>query len=152
MIVEKTIETNWYPEQRLIETKLSGDVNLEDISYWKKTLEQAFNKIESGSSFKILINLFGFKPIDLPTHKKYRDIIPLLLANYNWKVGYADLFEEAKYMTFASHRDITCFAAAHVHQDEEKIKKYQEHFGREDEQFFIDHEKAKTWINTKLNT
>lgn len=149
MTAEKIIETNWFPEQKLLETRLVGDVSQEDVAYWKKTLEETLANIEVGSSFKILVDFYGFKAIDLPTHKLYREVIPLLLADYNWKVGYVDLFEEAQQMKFSSKKGITCFAAAHVHQDEEKIKKYQENFGRENERFFTDPQQAKDWIRSR---
>ncbi|MDN4166186.1 hypothetical protein QWY31_11775 [Cytophagales bacterium LB-30] len=146
MTIERTIQTLWFPNENLIETQLKGDITQEDVKYWKSTLAKAFSQIGQGTRFKILIDLYGFKAVDLATHKLYREIIPLLLADYNWKVGYVDLFEEAKDMKFSSLLGITCIAAAHVHQDEEKINKYQERFSRENEQFFTDPLKARAWI------
>lgn len=146
MTIEKTIQTQWFPDENLIETQLKGDITQEDVRYWKSTLDEAFAQINQGTRFKILIDLYGFKAVDLATHKLYREIIPLLLADYNWKVGYVDLFEEAKGMKFASLRGISCYAAAHVHQDEEKINKYQKHFSRENEQFFTSPLKARAWL------
>ncbi len=128
--LEKVTDTKWHPELSLIETTLSGDVDEQDILRWEKSLHQSMSKIPDGSYFKIFINLYGFKAINIQAHKRYREIVPLLLANHDWKVGYVDLFEESKLMKFRKIRNIGCIAAVHVHQDEEKIKKYEENFSR----------------------
>jgi hypothetical protein len=143
---EKIIETNWWPEQELIETKLIGEVDLDDINLWKHSLKEALNKIPGGGSFKIMVNLYGFKAVNIEAHKQYREIIPLLLAQYDWKVGYVDLFQESKTMKFSRTSGIHCYAAVHVHHDKEKIGKYEENFGRENEHFMTDPEKAMQWI------
>lgn len=143
---EKVIETNWWHGQKLIETKLIGEVDLDDINLWKHSLKEALNKITEGGSFKIMVNLYGFKAVNIEAHKQYREIIPLLLAQYDWKVGYVDLFEESKAMKFTRTRGIHCFAAVHVHHDKEKIGKYEENFGRVNEHFMTDPEKAMQWI------
>ncbi len=144
--VEKIIGTNWWPDEKLIETKLIGEVDLDDIHSWKRSLTEAMNKIPEGGSFKIMVNLYGFKAVNIEAHKQYREIIPLLLAQYDWKVGYVNLFEESKTMKFTRTRGIHCFAAVHVHQDEEKIRKYEENFGRTNEHFMTDPIKAMQWI------
>jgi hypothetical protein len=147
-VIEKKIGTVWLPKEAMIETELIGEVDQEDVDHWKNSLELAFRQIPDGAKFKMLINLYGFKAINLEVHKSYRDVIPLLLSSYGWKVGYVDLFEEAKGMTFSNTRGIACFAAAHVHQDEEKISKYEARFSRETEHFFTDPHKAKEWLLT----
>ncbi|GAB3175237.1 hypothetical protein [Telluribacter humicola] len=141
-----TARTDWYPEQKLIVTQLSGDVDQADIEQWEQSLHQALAQVEDGGTFKILVNLWGFKAVDFPTHKKYREIIPLTLANYGWKVGYVDLFEEAAAMTFTTERGIRCTGAAHAHQDATKIEKYESLFGRDNERFFTDPKLAEEWI------
>jgi len=145
-IVEKEISTTWFPEEKLMETKLIGDVDQKAVDDWTTSLALAFRQVPDGSKFKMLINLYGFKAISLEVHKSYRDVIPLLLSSYGWKVGYVDLFEEAKAMTFSNTRGIACFAAAHVHQDEEKISRYEARFSSETEHFFTDPRKAKEWL------
>lgn len=138
--------TKWHHELNLIETNLSGNIDEQDVIQWEKSLHDAMSQIPEGSQFKILVNLYGFKAVNIQAHKRYREIIPLLLANYNWKVGYVDLFEESKLMKFSKTRNIVCIAAVHVHQDEEKIKKYEENFSRENEHFMTDVTRAKEWI------
>ena len=142
----KRADTIWHAEEKWIETILSGDIEEADVIEWEQSLERAFNQIPAISSFKILVDLFGFKAVSLAVHKRYRDIIPFTLSRYNWKVGYVDLFEEASQMTFSTTRNISCVAAVHVHQDEEKIGKYQERFGRANEQFMTDPVRARQWI------
>lgn len=143
---EKKIGTVWLPKEAMIQTELIGEVDQEDVDDWKNSLAVAFRQVPDGSKFKMLINLSGFKAINLEVHKNYRDIIPVLLSGYGWKVGYVDLFEEAKAMKFSNTRGIACFAAAHVHHDEEKINKYEARFSKETEHFFTDPRKAKEWL------
>ncbi len=142
----KIAETIWHAEKQWIETTLSGDIEEEDVIRWEHSLTHVLDQLPEGTRFKILVNLFGFKAISLPVHKRYREIIPLTLARYDWKVGYVDLFDEATQLTCTLTRNIACVAAVHVHQDEEKIGKYQERFGRANEQFMTDSDRAKNWI------
>jgi hypothetical protein len=142
----KITETTWHPDEKLIITHLSGDVDLADVERWEESLKTAFEKIEDNGVFKIFVNLHGFKATDIEAHKRYRSIIPLMLADYGWKVGYVDLFDEAKDMSFKNLRGIRCVGAAHAHQDETKIEKYETNFGRENERFFTNPEVARQWI------
>jgi hypothetical protein len=144
----KYISTDWYPELSLLATRLSGEINSADIDRWKQSLLEKLSMVEDNSRFKILVNLYGFQAADLPTHKKYRTIIPELLAGYGWKVGYVNLFEEAASMQLTYTRGIRCVAAAHVHQDETKIEKYESLFGKENEHFFTNPIAADAWIRT----
>lgn len=143
---KKTVNTQWHHELNLIETNLSGNIDEQDVIQWEKSLHDALALIPEGSQFKILVNLYGFKAVNIQVHKRYRDIIPMLLADYNWKVGYVDLFEESRLMKFRKTRNIACAAAVHVHQDGEKINKYEANFSRENEHFMTDLKKAKEWI------
>jgi hypothetical protein len=144
----KIIGTQWLPEEKLIITQITGDVTQEDISDWEKGLHNCLKKIEDNSSFKIFVNLFGFKAIDIEAHKSFRGIVPLTLADYGWKVGYVDLFDEASSMIFKNERGIKCVAAAHTHQDASKIEQYENRFGRKEEHFFTDQKKAEEWIKS----
>lgn len=153
MIATKLTETNWYPEKRLVVTRISGYLDNNDIEYWEKGFKAALEKIEDNSEFKILVDMFGFKATDLEAHKRFRGIIPLVLAEYGWKVGYVNLFEEeAKAMTFKNTRGITCVGAAHAHQDETKMNLYETRFSSTREHFFSNPLQAREWIeNLDLN-
>lgn len=95
----------------------------------------------------MLVNLYGYKPLSIDTHKRFRHVLPMLLAQYDWKVGYMDLFkEEAKGLTLMNSRNIKCIAVAHLHHDEIKMKEFETSFGKFNERYFSDTEKAKTWI------
>ena len=142
----KITETEWNPDKKLIVTRLSGDVTETDIIAWEQSLQNALEQIDAGGTFKIFVNIYGFKATDLKAHKRYREIIPLTLASYGWKVGYVDLFEEAASMQFTNTRGIRCIGAAHAHQDATKIEAYEERFGRADERFFTEQQKAYDWI------
>ncbi|QMU26721.1 hypothetical protein [Adhaeribacter radiodurans] len=138
--------TNWYPNQSLIITQLSGNVDSAAISRWEQSLHESLNLVEDKGTFKILVNLYGFKATDIAAHKKFRTIIPETLATYGWRTGYLDLFEEAADLKLTNNRGIQCIAAAHVHQDETKIEKYETLFGKENEHFFTNPEVAEAWI------
>jgi len=146
-------ETNWYPKKRLIITHLSGDLVHNDIERWEQSLKANLGLIEDNSSFKIFVNLFGFKAVNIDAHKRFRDVVPVTLAGYGWKVGYLGLFEEeAKAISFTNTRGIRCLGAAHAHQDETKINLYDSKFSSERERFFTDPVRALQWIEAlKLN-
>jgi hypothetical protein len=142
----KKISTNWYKFNKLLVTEISGKVNLEDVIVWEKSLYKTLEKIEDNTGFKVLVNLHGFQPESIEVHKRFRTIIPAAMADYGWKVGYVNLFEEAANMKIRSTRGIHCFAAAHVHEDSGKIEHYEYLFGKNNEHFFTDYEKALDWI------
>ncbi len=142
-----TITTSsWLPEQQLILTRISGLANAQDVSKWENTLIDALDEIPDNGVFKIMMDLHGFKAENFEVHKQFRTIIPATLVNYGWRVGYIDLFPEAS-ITLRNTRGIQCLAAVHVHQDESKIKNYDENFSRANERFFTDPLKAREWID-----
>ena len=144
----KSVTTEWFPEYSLIVTRLNGNINELDVDAWEQSLKKALSQIPDNSTFKILIDLHGFEAANIAVHKKFRIIIPLTLAEFGWKVGYVDLFEEGRTLKIATCRGIKCLYAAHVHHDATKIEKYEQSFGRANEHFFTDSQKAEAWINT----
>lgn len=91
--------------------------------------------------------MYGFKAVNIEAHKRFRAVVPLTLADYGWKVGYLNLFEEeTQSMTFKNTRGIKCVAAAHSHQDKTKMDLYESRFSSEKEHFFIDPTQARQWI------
>lgn len=144
---KKNTETNWYPEKRLLVTHISGDLEKADIEQWEKSFKNTLDSIEDHTTFKIFVNMYGFKAVDLDVHKRFRGVVPLTLADYGWKVGYVNLFEEeARAMTFKTTRGIQCVGAAHAHQDETKMDLYQTKFSSDREHFFPDPAQARQWI------
>ncbi len=141
-------ESKWIPEKKLLITHISGDVDVADIERWEESLKSAFKQIPADTQFKILVNLHGFTAINLEAHKRFRTIIPLNLARFNWKAGYVNLFaEEAKDLLLESERGIQCVAAAHVHQDATKMERYEANFSHEKEHYFTDPNQALSWIS-----
>lgn len=140
-------ETHWYPEKQLVVTEISGDIDKADIEKWETSLTQTLAKIEDNKAFKIFVNLYGFKAVNIDAHKKFRDIVPLTLAQYGWKVGYVNLFEEeAKDLVLSTTRGIKCIGAAHAHQDATKMDLYETRFSSANEHFFVDPQAALQWI------
>jgi hypothetical protein len=149
MTSSKITETTWFPEKKLLVTHISGDIEKPDIEKWENSLKEALDKIDDNESFKVFINMHGFTAVDIDAHKRFRGIVPLTLADYGWKVGYVDLFEEeAKTMTYKNTRGIKCVGAAHAHQDETKMDLYETRFSGEREHFFKDPTKAIEWIES----
>ncbi len=66
----------------MILTRLSGEVSIPEIEQWEKSLFDVLEKISDNEVFKIFINLFGFKAINVEAHKRYRSTIPLVLSKY----------------------------------------------------------------------
>ncbi|SKB70890.1 hypothetical protein [Dyadobacter psychrophilus] len=147
----KTIGSEWFADEKLIITQISGDIEKEDVARWEQTLHAALNQIPDSGAFKIFINLHGFKAVDLDAHKQFRSIIPLTLANYGWKVGYLDMFpEEAEKLVISKNRNVQCIAAVHCHQDITKIEKYESLYSSDNEHFFTDVEAADAWIRRSV--
>lgn len=145
----KIIQTRWYPEKRLIVTHISGDIAISDIELWEESFKGILDQIEDNTTFKIFVNMYGFKAVNIDAHKRFRGVVPLTLSSYGWKVGYIDLFEEeARTLIYTNTRGIQCVGAAHSHHDETKMDLYQTRFSSEREHFFIDPTLARHWIES----
>lgn len=142
----KHYESTYLPHQKLIVTHLSGELGANEIENWRLSLVAVFEQLSDNDRFKILINLHGFKATDFNAHKQFRVIIPSLLANYGWYIGYLRLFPETE-ITIRSERNIHCVAAAHVHHDETKITQYATHYSIHNEGFFTDPQVARNWLD-----
>ena len=139
-------ESFWKADQQLIVTRISGNATSDDVTRWEKSLIETLEKVPEGGVFKILVDLEVFKAVDFEVHKQFRVIVPKTLADYNWRVGYLDLFPEAT-LELKSTRGIRCVAAAHVHHDESKIKNYEQNHSRYNERFFTNRSLAREWID-----
>ena len=147
MVTTKITETNWYPEKRLVVTHISGDIEKEDVEQWEKSFKNILDQIEDNTTFKVFVNMYGFKAVNIDAHKRFRGVVPLTLADYGWKVGYVDLFEEeVKTITYKNTRGVKCVGAVHSHQDETKMDLYETRFSSDREHFFPDPIQARQWI------
>ncbi|QNA45939.1 hypothetical protein [Lacibacter sediminis] len=143
--MEKIVKAEWQSGEKLVVARLSGIVNLEDIQNWKNSLYNVLNLLPDNSSFKMLVDLHGFEAENMETHKEYRTIIPLLLADYNYRIGYLDMFPEAS-VELKQTRGINCIAMANVHHNADKMLDYQTRFGNEHEHYFTESDAALAWI------
>lgn len=137
--------TIYLKDKKLIITELSGDLDMEDVEQWHQSLKDVIGSLEPGTVFKILVDLHGFKAQSFEVHKKFRVIVPLILAGCGWYTGYLRMFPETE-ITIRSTGNIYCLAAAHVHQDETKIRNYAENYSMINEGFFTDPVEAREWI------
>lgn len=142
------IKTQWLADERLVISQLSGELTSTDIDYWIDSLESVLSRLPANQTFHVFFNLVGFKADSLETHKKFRRVIPLTMADYGWKVGYVDLVDDASQLIYQTKRGIRCLAAAHAHQDATKMAAYEERFGRDTEHFFTDPFQAEAWIRS----
>ena len=141
------ISSDWYADQQLIITQISGDVTKQDVIHWEQTLNAALDRVADSGVFKIFVNLHGFNAVNLDVHKYFRNIVPLTLARYGWKVGYVAMFPgEAEKMVITRNRNIQCIAASHCHHDATKMEKYQSLYSSDREHFFTDSRLADAWI------
>lgn len=147
----KIITSFWQPAEQMVTTRLSGLLDTADIQYWENTLIETMKQVPDNTDVKMLVDLHGFKAENFEVHKQYRNIIPLLLARHGYRIGYLDMFPEAT-ITLSTERGIRAVAMANVHQDETKMKDYQEKFSKLFEQYFTDSTAALAWIlSVKLN-
>jgi len=147
----KIINSFWQPAEQLVTTRLSGLLDTADIQYWENTLIETMKQVPDNTDVKMLVDLHGFKAANFEVHKQYRNIIPLLLARHGYRIGYLDMFPEAT-IALSTERGIRAVAMANVHQDETKMKDYQEKFSKPFEQYFTDSTAALAWIlSVKLN-
>ena len=147
MTTTKITETNYYPDKKLVVTHISGDLEKTDIEQWEKSFKATLEQLADNTTFKIFVNMYGFKAVNIDAHKRFRGVVPLTLADYGWKVGCVDLFEEeARTMTYRNTRGIKCVGAAHSHQDETKMDLYETKFSSDNEHFFPDPAQARQWI------
>ena len=149
----KITETKWHPEERLVISQLSGELEIADIEKWEDSLKTTLDRIEGNTTFRIFLNMYGFAAVDIAAHKRFRSVVPTILADYGWKVGYVDLFEEeAKAMKYSRTRGIRCIAAAHSHHDGTKMDLYEAKCSSPSERFFVDPLEARKWIENRGTT
>ena len=129
-------DSKWIAGQSLLVTRISGEVEMQDVELWENSLTLALSQVADYGVFKMLIDLHGFKAANIQVHKKFREIIPLTLSRYGWRVGYLDMFPEAS-VTLINERGIQCMAAAHVHHDASKINLYESEYSGPNERFLL---------------
>jgi hypothetical protein len=155
-IISPVFTSHWNSDEATLVTRLSGPIDLDGILNWKSGLYEAAEKIPADSRFKMLIDIRGYEvaDIDREAHKVQREVIPIFLAEHDFRAGYLDLFPEVPDIDVAK-RGPVCITVAHVHHDCSKMENYNSRFGRENEQFFCDVEAAEQWLgggmqNSKL--
>lgn len=144
---EKEYYTEWQPEGKLLTTKLSGMVNETDIQNWQQTLESAIKQIPADSSFKMLVDIYGFKAENFDAHKKFRVVLPVTLARFGLRIGYLSLFPDAE-LQLDREDGKQCIVIAHTHHDEGKMELYEQQCSQPNDRYFKDPIAAADWINS----
>jgi hypothetical protein len=135
----------WDAQHRLLITRLTGDVSVEDVARWQAGLYQTLDQIEENSRFLLLSDLTDYAPHDMAAHKAMRTVVPLLLAAYGMRPALLDLFPEAE-IAVTLTRSIRCCAHAHVHHDADKMAGYERALARPNQRFFDDVASARRWL------
>jgi hypothetical protein len=81
----------------------------------------------------------------MPAHQEMRSVVPLALAAQGFRTSLLDLYEGTEIRITQTH-DVVCRAIAHVHHDAEKMRVYDERFGRPNERYFADEGLALAWL------
>lgn len=135
----------WDAQHRLLITRLTGDVSVEDVARWQAGLYQTLDQIEENSRFLLLSDLTDYAPHDMAAHKAMRTVVPLLLAAYGMRPALLDLFPEAE-IAVTLTRGIRCCAHAHVHHNADKMAGYERTLARPNQRFFDDVASARRWL------
>ncbi|MHA4807049.1 hypothetical protein ACX0G9_03035 [Flavitalea flava] len=135
----------WIPETGTFLVQAKGEMNLDGLCEWEEEVRSAIRKIKDNSRFKAIIDMSHFHPVDLDTFRAMRPIIPLLLANYHFRVGYPDSVENL-ILPLRKIRGIQCVAIAHVSHDTYKMFEFNRKFATDHERFFTSRQEAEQWL------
>jgi hypothetical protein len=144
--MKKIIRASWDPKQSLLSTTLRGRMNEEDIAEWKEMLQMSIDAIPDDTSFKMLANFTGVETVNANVHAAFRVSLPHLLARYDCRLSFLNLFPEAA-VELSSKRGIRCRAIASVMEDAEQMGEYDYRFASEQEGFFNEADEALQWLN-----
>lgn len=139
--------TSTYDERiGLLRTSLKGPVTLDDVHMWIAELHRELARIPQNASFRLLLDLHGFEPVNVEAHKAMRLVIPNVLASHGLRPAFIDLFDERPEMKIITTRGIRCIAFANVHHDETKMANYEQRIAKPNQRFFTDAAAAEAWV------
>jgi hypothetical protein len=139
-------DTTWDPDSRMLRTHLTGAVGVDDVLQWRDGLHQQLRQVPGGGTFRLLLNLTGFEPLNLDAHKAMRTVVPELLASHGMRPAFIDLFEDGTEVPVTVQRQVRCTAFANVHHDPEKMGRYERLIGKPDQRFFTEWGTAEAWL------
>ena len=137
-------EVVWEPEARLLTSRLTGTVTVDEVERWIAALDERLARIPDGTDIVLLSNLHGYEPADLDAHKRMRDVIPTRLAAMGWRTGLVDIVGGD--LAVETEPRLTCSKVAHVHHDAAKMAAYQAQAGSPTERFFSALAPACEWL------
>ena len=143
--------TVWSAPERLLSTRLTGVQSLESVRDWADALEAEAARIPADQSFAMLVDIRGYEVAEQPAevHRVGREVIPRFLARHGFEVGFFRLLEVENQIP-ADPLLARCLHVAHVHHDPDKMERYEQTLGRDEERFFTDPGRAREWIGTTL--
>lgn len=137
---------SWIPDKKTFLVQAKGEMNMDELCEWEEEVRATIRKIRDNTRFKAIIDMSHFHPVDLDTFRAMRPIIPLLFANYYFRVGYPDSVENLV-LPLRKIRGIQCVAMAHISHDPYKMFEYNRKFGTDHERFFTDRQPAELWLD-----
>jgi hypothetical protein len=144
--VHPSVGSTWDGADHIVRTNLVGRVSVADVDAWRRGLQDVIATIPDGSTFRILVNLFGFQPLDIAAHKAMRSVVPQLLAQHGMRPALLDLFDGEPELVVTCLRGVRCTACANVHHDATKMQHYHERIGASDQAFLSDLDAAEVWL------
>ena len=144
--VHTRTDSTWDRAAHIVRTNLAGAVSVADVAAWRQGLHDVVAKIPDGATFRLLVNLVHFNPLDIATHKAMRPVIPTLLAQHGMRPALLDLFDNEHNLIVTSTRGVKCTACANVHHDVTKMRYYQEAISKPDQAFLTDTAAAESWL------
>jgi hypothetical protein len=138
--------SEWDPVTGILRTNLTGPVTIDDVAAFREGLYRELAEIPDGGTFRLLLNLHGFEPVNLEAHKAMRTIVPEILARHGLRPAFIDLFDERPEVEITVSRGVRCIAFANVHHDEVKMTSYEQRIGQPNQRFFTDVNAAEIWL------
>lgn len=129
-------------------TQLSGTVTVSDIHQWSCGLRETVRNMQTGSTFKLLVDLSEYKPASIEAHQAMRLVVPQFLADHGLRPAYLDLFDEQYKLDIVLRPRVRCTALANVHHDAVHMRYYQLRAGKPEQKFLADRAAAIRWLET----
>lgn len=144
----RNIDSTWDAAARIIRTNLTGTVTVAQVVAWREGLSDVVAQLADGSTFRLLVNLVHFDPVDIAAHKAMRSVVPLLLARHGMRPALLDLFDDEEQLAVTALRGVRCTACANVHHDAIKMHHYQQTVGTPEQAFLTDVTAAESWLES----
>ena len=142
------LEAHWDQDSSIFFTRISGLVGYTELKQWEELLINESQKIPANSEFKFFVDESGYQFNDQNVHKAKKDIMPKFLAHYGFMLSVLPTVEITRLRKEIKLNDkgIHCIAICMNHHDEEKMAEIQQTYGKENEKYFSNFQRAEQWV------